>query len=79
MMRMCMYEKINATDSNQSKIDASLLDMVSMVKWYRLWDPIARKIIRSNDVIFYEESMHMQPTQKSKNRRVVFEEIIVHR
>ena len=44
---------------------------------YRLRDPVGRKIIRSNDVIFHEESR--QPTQKSKNRKVVFEEIIVNR
>ena len=40
---------------------------------FRLWDPKARKIIRSNDVFLNEEKMHKKPVQRVKIRRVVFQ------
>ena len=47
---------------------------------YRLWDPEARKIVRSNDVYFNEEKMHKRPIPTVEIRRVVFQEDgIVHR
>ena len=41
---------------------------------FRLWDPKARKIIRSNDVFFNEEKIHKKPVQTIEIRRVVFQE-----
>jgi len=41
---------------------------------FRLWDPEARKIIRSNDVFFNEEKMHKKPVQTVEIRRVIFQE-----
>ena len=40
----------------------------------RLWDPEARKIVRSNDVFFNEEKMHKKPAQTVKICRVLFQE-----
>ena len=39
-----------------------------------LWDPEARKIIRSNDVFFDEEKMHKKPVKRIKICRVIFQE-----
>ena len=41
---------------------------------YRLWDPEARKIVRSNDVFFNEDKMHKKPAKIVEIRRVIFEE-----
>ena len=41
---------------------------------FRLWDPEARKIIRSNDVFFDEEKMHKKPVKTVEIRRVIFQE-----
>ena len=41
---------------------------------FRLWDPEARKIVRSNDVFFNEEKMHKKPIKTVEIRRVVFQE-----
>ena len=41
---------------------------------YRLWDPEARKIVRSNDVFFNEDKMHKKPVKTVEIRRVIFEE-----
>ena len=41
---------------------------------YKLWDPEARNIIRSNDVFFDEERMHKKPVKEIEIRRVVFQE-----
>ena len=41
---------------------------------FRLWDPEARKIVRSHDVFFNEEKMHKKPVQTVEIRRVVFHE-----
>ena len=38
---------------------------------YRLWDPEARKIVRSNDVIFNEKKMHKQ-LREVETRKVSF-------
>ena len=44
---------------------------------FRLWDPEARKIIRSNDVFFNEDKMHKKPVQTVEIRRVVFQKKMV--
>ena len=41
---------------------------------YRLWDPQARKVIRSHDVVFHEDKMHRQPERVVEIRRVIFQE-----
>ena len=41
---------------------------------YRLWDPESRKVIRSNDVHFYEAKYHSKPEKVEEIRRVVFQE-----
>lgn len=38
---------------------------------YRLWDPQARKIVRSNDVIFNETCMYRHPVMPSVRRDVI--------
>ena len=46
---------------------------------FHLWDPEARKIIRSHDVVFNEEKMHKKPMPTVEVRRVVIQEDgIVH-
>ena len=45
---------------------------------YKLWDPIDRKIVRSHDVVFHEDSMYRAPSRTVEVRRVIFEED-VHR
>ena len=39
---------------------------------YRLWDPEKRKIVCSNDVIFWKNHMHKQPKKTEEVRMVVF-------
>ena len=41
---------------------------------FRLWDPEARKIVRSNDVFFNEEKMHKKPIKIVEIHKVVFQE-----
>ena len=41
---------------------------------YRLWDPTDRKIVRSHDVVFHEDSMYRAPPRTVEVRRVIFEE-----
>ena len=41
---------------------------------FRLWDPEARKIVRSNDVFFNEKKMHKKPVQTVEICKVVFQE-----
>ena len=41
---------------------------------FRLWDPEAKKIIRSHDVFFNEEKMHKKFVQIVKICRVIFQE-----
>ena len=41
---------------------------------YRLWDPEARKIVRSNDVYFNEGKMCKKPIPTMEIHRVVFQE-----
>ena len=42
---------------------------------YRLWDPEARKIVRSSDVIFNEKKMHKQ-LREVETRKVSFQDIM---
>ena len=42
---------------------------------YRLWDPEARKIVRSSDVIFNEKKMHKQ-FREVETRKVSFQDIM---
>ena len=41
---------------------------------YRLWDPEARKIVRSNDVFFNEDKIHKKPIKIVEICSVVFQE-----
>ena len=41
---------------------------------FRLWDPEAKKIVRSHSVFFNEEKMHKKPVKTVEVRRVIFQE-----
>ena len=41
---------------------------------YKLWDPKAMKIVRSNDVFFNEDKMHKKHVTIVEIYRVIFEE-----
>jgi len=44
---------------------------------YRLWDPESKKIIRSHDVVFFnEKQMHKTTAQDSDMRKVTFQDAI---
>ena len=43
---------------------------------YCLWDPKARKIVCSSDVIFNEKKMHKQPLKEMEMRKVSFQDVM---
>ena len=43
---------------------------------YRLWDPDTRTVVRSSDVVFYENKMHKQSVKEVEVRKVVFKDIM---
>ena len=58
-----MYVMYNAQE--RAKLDPKsrrciLLGYADRVKRYRLWDPIAHKIVISKDVIFVEDQLQMR-------------------
>ena len=43
---------------------------------YRFWDPNTRIVVRSGDVVFYENKMHKQSIKEVEVRKVVFKDIM---